>query len=73
MTLVVVTDLEEGSYRNRMIAYDGLLKVVHKQLNLDNVEEGDLVRVDDEDSDVEEKAYSIVATWNWQLQNYFIR
>jgi len=50
-----------------------LLKEVHKQLNLDDVEDGDLIRVDDEDSDVEEKAYSIVAQWNWEMQNYFIR
>lgn len=52
--------------------YGGLLKEIHKQLNLDDVEDGDLVRVDDEDSDEEEKAYSIVAQWNWKLKNYFI-
>lgn len=34
---------------------------------------GDLVRVDDEDSDIEVKAYSIVATWNWQKQNYYVK
>lgn len=71
--LEVVKDLEEGLYRKRMISYGGLLKEVHKQLNLDDVEDGDLIRVDDEDSDVEEKAYSIVAQWNWEMQNYFIR
>ena len=65
-------DLEEGLYRKRRIAYGGLLKKVHKQLNLDDVEEGDLIRVDDEDSDIEEKAYSIVARWNWPGRNYFI-
>lgn len=70
--LEVVKDLEEGLYRKRMIAYGGLLKKVHKQLNLDDVEEGDLVRVDDENLDEEEKAYSIVAQWNWKVQNYFI-
>jgi len=70
--LEVVKDLEEGLYRKRMISYGGLLKEVHKQLNLDDIEDGDLVRVDDEDSEVEEKAYSIVAFWNWEKQNYFI-
>lgn len=70
--LEVAKDLEEGLYRKRRIAYGGLLKKVHKQLNLDDVEEGDLIRVDDEDSDIEEKAYSIVARWNWKAQNYFI-
>ncbi|WP_439097672.1 protein rep [Kurthia massiliensis] len=70
--LDVVKDLEKGLFRKRMIAYGGLLKKVHKQLNLDDIEECDLARVDDEDSDEEEKAYSIVAQCNWTLKNYYI-
>lgn len=69
--LEVVKDLEEGLYRKRMVAYGGLLKEIHKQLNLDDVEEGDLVQLDDE-SEEDEKAYSVVAQWNWNLKNYFI-
>lgn len=69
--LEVVKDLEKGLFRKRMIAYGGLLKQIHKELNLDDIEDGDLVRVD-EDSDTEEKAYSIVAHWNWNLKNYYI-
>lgn len=42
-----------------MIAYGVLLNQVHKELNLDDMEDGDLVRVD-EDSEIEEKAYSFV-------------
>lgn len=68
--LEVVKDLEEGLYRKRMVAYGGLLKEIHKQLNLDDVEEGDLVRVDDE-SEEDEKAYSVIAQWNWKLKNYY--
>ncbi len=64
--------MEEGLYRKRMVSYGGLLKEIHKQLNLDDIEVGDLIRVDDEDSDVEEKVYSIVIQWNWKAQNYFI-
>jgi len=48
-----------------------LLKEIHKELNLDDVEEGNLVRVDDE-SEEDEKAYLVVAQWNWNLKNYFI-
>lgn len=70
--LEVVKDLEQGLYRKRMIAYGGLLKIIHKQLNLDDVEEGDLVRIDDELKDEEEKAYSVIAQWNWKLKNYFL-
>jgi len=69
--LEVVKDLEEGLYRKRMVAYGGLLKEIHKELNLDDVEEGDLVRVDDESVE-DEKAYSVVAQWNWKFKNYFI-
>lgn len=69
----VVRDLEMGLYRKRLISYGGLLKEVHKELNLDNVEDGDLVHVDDENDEVAEKAYSLIATWNWKRQNYFVR
>lgn len=70
--LEVVKDLETGLYRKRMISYGGLLKEVHKELNLDDAEDGDLVHVDDEKDSVQEKAYSIVAFWNWEQQNYYL-
>lgn len=69
--LEVVKDLEQGLFKKRMISYGGLLKVIHKELNLDDLEEGDLIHVDDE-SETEEKAYSIIAQWNWNLKNYYI-
>lgn len=69
--LEVVKDLEQGLFKKRMISYGGLMKVIHKELNLDDLEEGDLICVDDE-SEKEEKAYSIVAQWNWTLKNYYI-
>lgn len=70
--LEVVQDLETGLYRKRMISYGGLLKQVHKELNLDDAEDGDLVHIDDEKDEVQQKAYSVVAFWNWEKQNYFI-
>lgn len=71
--LEVVKDLEQGLFRKRLIAYGGLLKTVHKQLNLDDVEDGNLVHVNDENNDESEKAYSIIALWNWRQENYFIK
>jgi len=71
--LEVVKDLEEGLYRKRMIAYGGLLKEIHKQLNLEEEDEEDLVHLNNENSDEEEKAYSVIAQWNWCKKNYFIR
>lgn len=66
-----VADLEEGLYRKRLISYGGLLKEVHKELNLDDVEDGDLIHTDDDE--VIENAYSIIAYWNWERLNYYIK
>src|SRR5699024_601875 len=38
-----LADLEEGLYRKRLISYGGLLKEIHKELNLDDAEDGDLI------------------------------
>ena len=70
--LQIVSDLEEGLHRKRLISYGGLLKEIHKELNLDDVEDGDLVHVDDED-EASQDGYSIVAVWNWERRNYFIQ
>lgn len=71
--LEVVQDLETGLYRKRRISYGGLLKEIHKQLNLDNVEDGNLVNTGDEENEKDEKAYSVVAIWNWKQQNYYLK
>lgn len=71
--LQIVKDLEEGLYRKRLLSYGGLLKEIHKQLNLDDVEDGDLIHTDDEEDEASENAYSIVALWNWERRNYFIK
>src|SRR5699024_11339264 len=39
-----LSDLEEGLHRKRLISYGGLLKEIHKKLNLDDTEEGDLIQ-----------------------------
>lgn len=73
--LEIVADLEEGLYRKRMISYGGLLKEKHKILNLDDVEDGDLINTSDEEkiSETEAEANSIVAIWNYQKQNYYLK
>src|SRR5699024_12746299 len=45
-----LADLEEGLYRKRLISYGGLLKEIHKELNLDDAEDGDLINTDDEEN-----------------------
>lgn len=67
-----LSDLEEGLYRKRLISYGGLLKKIHAELNLDDAEDGDLIHTDD-DEKADEDGYSIIAMWNWERQNYFIK
>lgn len=71
----IVQDLEQGLYRKRMLSYGGLLKQKHKILNLDDAENGDLIKTSDDEMTTveEEKAYSITAIWNFEKQNYFLK
>ena len=39
----IVSDLEQGLYRKRMLSYGGLLKQKHKILNLDDAEDGNSI------------------------------
>ena len=71
--LGIVSDLEEGFYKKRMISYGGLLKVKHKELNLDDTDDRNLINVDDKISEEEEKSNSIMAIWNFEKQNYFLK
>ena len=70
----IVKDLEQGLYRKRMLSYGGLLKQKHKILNLDDSEDGNLINTSDKKTTEEEqKAHSIMAIWNYQKQNYYIK
>ena len=71
----IVSDLEKGLYRKRMLSYGGLLKKKHKELNLDDVEDGNLIHTNEDEriTEEEEKAYSIIAIWNFEKQNYFLK
>ncbi|MBG3593366.1 protein rep, partial [Staphylococcus aureus] len=55
--------------------YGGLLKQKHKILNLDDAEDGNLIKTSDDEmtTDEEEKAHSITAIWNFEKQNYFLK
>ncbi len=71
----IVNDLEQVLYRKRMLSYGGLLKKKHKELNLDDAEDGNLIHTNNEDktTDEEEKAHSITAIWNFEKQNYYLK
>ena len=71
----IVNDLEQGLHKKRMLSYGGLLKQKHKILNLDDAEDGNLIKTSDDEmtTDEEEKAHSITAIWNYEKQNYFLK
>ena len=68
----VVDDLYNGLYRKRQLGYGGLFKTIKKQLQLDDVENGNLVKTLDEKNDLS-SGTKIVAYWNATKQNYFIK
>ena len=72
--LKAVEDLERGLYAKRLISYGGALKTAHKRLNLDDNEDGDLIHTsDDEISETESKANSIIAIFNYEKQDYYLK
>lgn len=67
----VVDDLYKGLYRKRQLGYGGLFKIIKKQLRLDDVENGDLIHmIDNNDLSIGMK---IIAYWNVARQDYVIR
>ncbi len=72
LNLQRLADLEQGLFKKRLISYGGLLKELHKKLNLDDAEDGDLIHTDEEKTKEDEESYSIIAMWNWDRKNYFM-
>lgn len=57
-----------------MIAYGGLLKEIHKELNLDDAEDGDLIHVGKENADeIANGAVEVITYWHVGLKNYVLK
>lgn len=70
--LQVIDDLEQALAGSRQISYGGLLKEIRKQLQLEDVENGDLINTDSDDQKTDRVVREIVAKWDYQRKNYFI-
>ena len=68
----ITGDLFEGLYRKRQIGFGKLFNTIKKELDLDDVEDGNLVQTG-EDSQEVSRGQEIVAVWNWQRKNYFLQ
>lgn len=70
--LKVIDDLYNGLYRKRQLAYGGLFKKIKTELKLDDVENGDLIKVDEVTGEISEGT-KLIAFWDWKRKNYFIK
>lgn len=70
--LQVVDDLQKGLFRKRQIAFGGLFKIIKKELALDDIEDGDLVNIGDEEKPVSDGEI-ISVLWNNDRQNYYVK
>jgi len=68
-----VKDLDKALAYKRLISYGGLLKEIHRELNLEDAEDGDLVHIDEDSDEVANGAVDVMAYWHVGLNNYVIR
>lgn len=65
--------LDDALSSRRLIGYGGILKEIHKELNLGDAEDGDLVRIDEENDEVANEAFEVMAYWHPGIKNYIIK
>lgn len=68
-----VKDMDKALAYKRLISYGGLLKEIHKELNLEDAEDGDLIHVDEDSDEVANGAVDVMAYWHVGLNNYVIK
>lgn len=64
LTVNTVRVLDRAFDKRRFIAFGGLFKELHKQLNLDDTEDGDLLHVDYDGSDGSDSSDELVFFWH---------
>ncbi|PAE44729.1 protein rep, partial [Bacillus licheniformis] len=65
--------LDDALSARRLIGYGGILKEIHKELNLGDAEDGDLVKIEEEDDEVANAAFEVMAYWHPGIKNYIIK
>ena len=71
--LQIVDDMLTGLHRKRQIGFGKLFKDIKKELELDDLENGNLVQTRDDDIENSSVGREIVAVWNWERKNYYIK
>lgn len=68
-----VIDLDKALAYKRLILYGGILKEIHKELNLSDAEDGDLIHIDNEVDEIANGATDVMVYWHLGLKNYVIK
>ena len=58
-------------HRKRQIGFGKLFKEIRKELQLEDIEEGDLITVQ-EDEESTSSVKEVIAKWNWERKNYYL-
>jgi hypothetical protein len=61
-----------GLHRKRQIGFGKLFKEIKKDLDFDDLEDGNLIQTGD-DTESTSSGREIVAIWNWERKNYFLK
>lgn len=70
LTDEVVKTLDNALHRKRLIAFGFIFKDIHKKLNLDDAEDGDLTNTDNEDIRDDLTDTILRYQWNIGIKNY---
>lgn len=56
----------------RLIGYGGILKEIHQELNLTDAEDGDLIRIEEDEDEVANETFEVMAHWHVGIKNYIV-
>ena len=70
LSIDTVATLDDALHRRRLVAYGGIMKEIHKKLNLDDAIDGDLIKTDVQDDDMQEVQNTQVYCWSVGYQQY---
>ena len=67
MTDSAVMVLDKALSYRRLVAYGGELRKIHKELNLDDAEDGDLINTGSEDEEIREDLDYVLENYRWHI------
>lgn len=73
MMIKTVRLLDKALAGKRLVAFGGVFKDLHKQLNLDDIEDGDLVHVEADELNEQEETVQVAYMWHVGYKQYIKR